>query len=330
MPNTRYRIPRKDADFLLFLQRTVNHLKEPFLEEATATVAALTTVNLGTADFTEQLEVTIENTGPVAAPDLYFCIVSEDDEACDTDTAIVVAQGETVAVIVKQLGSATLHELNVTNIHPTDSSSCKVTFPLNWKRLGLLQEHFDTWKNFQDNWIAKYLLTQNPATRTTTITAEKNSLKDDFIAFAEAPMNIIAASYNLTQTDRDIFNIPERDRTPTPRAAITEAPFTDLKGGDGCMVSFTHRVSGDASRSSIHPDADGVETKWVLLDSGAPAPGAPAECPNTEFSSKAIHSLDFGIENAGKRLHSFSRWRNNSEAQKSSPWGQRMTVVLSD
>ena len=197
MPNTRYRIPRKDADFLLFLERTVNHLKEPFLEEVTATVDAGATVNLVTADFTGQLEVTIENTGPAAAPDLYFCIVAENDEACDTDTAIVVPQGETVTVIVKQLGSATLHELNVTNIHATDSSSCKVTFPVNWKRLGLLQEQFDTWQIFHDNWIAKYLLTQNPATRTATMTAEKNTLKDDFIAFAEAPMNQIAASFPL-------------------------------------------------------------------------------------------------------------------------------------
>ena len=330
MPQGITRIPRKDALFRSFLQTTVNHLKKPFLEEVTATVGADSTVNLVTADFTEQLEVTIENTGPVAAPDLYFCIVSAEDEACDTGTAIVVPQGETVTVVVKQLGSATLHELNVTNIHAMDGSSCKVTFPLNWKRLGLLQEQFDAWKNFHDNWIDKYLLTQNSATRTTTVTSEKNTLKNDFIAFAEAPMNVIAASFNLMQTDRDTFNIPQRDRTPTLRAAIADAPFSDLRGRDGCTVKYTHRVTGDASRSSMHPDADGVETKWILLDANAPAPASPAACPNTEFSSKAIHTLDFDIEDAGKRLHSFSRWRNTSEPEKSGPWGQRMTVVLSD
>jgi len=324
------RIPKKDSDFLLFIERTYDHLDKPFLEEVTATVAAGATVNLVSADFTEQLEITIQNTGAVAAPDLYFCIVSADTEACDIDTAVVVPQGETVTIIVKQLGNVEHHALNVTNLHATDSSSCKVTFPVNWKRLGLLQEQFDEWETYHDNFVDKYLLTQNPVTRTTTITSEKNTLKNNFITFAEAPMNQIAASFNLMQADRDIFNLPKRDSTPTPRAPITEAPVTDLKGGDGCTVKFTHRVTSDASRSSIHPAADGVETKWVLLDANAPAPASPAACPNTEFSSKAIHTMDFEIEDAGKRLHTFSRWRNTSEPQKSSPWGQRMTVVLSD
>jgi hypothetical protein len=178
-------------------------------------------------------------------------------------------------------------------------------------------------------WNIKYPLSQNPNTRTATITDDKDELREDIESlmrgiFADIPQS------RLTNADRETLHLPRRDAVPSPRPAMDSAPFTDLKAGDGSTIKFTNRISSDASRASMHPDTDVLEMKWILVAINAPAPSAPEACPNTEISTKAIFSMPFGIANAGKRFYCYMRWRNNTDPQKSSPYSQIMTIVLSD
>ena len=325
------RISRKDDEFNTYVHNAIPHLNKEFRPSVSVAVGANQTVNLASVlGMPAYLEITFENTGAPGAPNLYFCVRASEFDACNPASAFTVALGASRTITLKELGlEGENYFINVTNTDPMTASSCKITYALNWKRLGLVQEQFTNLKNKATIWDEKYTLYLNPDTRTSTITSQKNNAKEDFIEYAEAPLNIIAASINILEEDRTILNLPARDRTPSPRPKITGAPYTNLQGEPGCTVKITNRVNSDASRASIHPDADGVEVRWIILDAAAPAPASPADCTNSELITKAIHTMQFDLANAAKKLHLFARWRNNSEPQKSGPWTNCFSVVLS-
>jgi hypothetical protein len=178
-------------------------------------------------------------------------------------------------------------------------------------------------------WLNIYLKTQAPETRTKVLVDEKTALKKAFTEFAQDVLRTIEGSVNIVEADYETFNIAMRDDTGTPREPITEAPVTSLTALAGSGVAFRHRTTTDASRASRHLLADSIEIRWMLLDITAPAPVAPENCPNVAFSTKAIHAMQFAVGDAGRRLHTFSRWRNNTEPLKSGPWGGLQSIVLS-
>jgi hypothetical protein len=331
MSNRKRRVPQNDSEFATYLTTTMLYLPAPFKSPIVQPlVAATNTINLlHDESLPDNLIVTLTNTGTAGiAPPLYFCMANTD--SCNPAAAIQVTAGMSQSVTIKQLGGSNKYNLNVTNIHPTDDTGCLVEFQPNWQRLGLLEEQKQQWENMARLWLAKYTASQDPTKRTTTLVAEKNDLKSDFTEFADSPLKTIEGSTNIVNADYDIFNISKRDNIPTPREPIAQSPFTGLKGGDGCRATFTHRTENDANRASKHPDADAIETRWILLDALTTPPNTPDDCPNIEIYTKAKHTMQFPISSAGKRLHTFSRWRNNAETQKSSPWGLRISIMLSE
>ena len=331
MSNLEVRVPRADVAFQNYLIVAIPHLEKDFIEPINLMVGAGETVNvLELVNVPPNILLRLENTGIPTAPALYFCITGSETDACVSGSAVQVVVGTPQTLALKQIpdGGEWLY-LNVTNPDPANGTSCRITFEKNWKRLGLIEEQMMLLKTKAQAWFSRYAKTLNPATRTTTLVSEKNDLKKDFIEYAIAPLNIIAASINITQEDRNILNLPARDRAPSPRPVITDMPVTALVGMGGGNVKVTNRTSHDASRASIHPDADGVEIRWAIVAASAPAPAFPADCPNSEVLTKAIHTLELTPENASKRLYLFARWRNNSEPAKSGPWNNVQTVVIS-
>lgn len=331
MSSTDARVPRPDADFQNYLIVAIPHLEKDFIEPINLTVGAGETVNvMELVNVPPNILIRLENTGIPTAPDLYFCITNSEATACISGSATQVAVGTPQTLVLKQIPSGgEWLMLNVTNLDPTNGTTCRISFEKNWKRLGLIEEQMMNLRTKSQSWFSKYGKTLNPATRTSTLVSEKNALKKDFIEYAIAPLNIIAASINITQDDRDILNLPARDRAPSPRPVITDMPVTALAVLGGGNVKVTNRTSHDASRASIHPDADGVEIRWAIVADGAPAPAFPADCPNSEVLTKAIYTMELTPENASKHLYLFARWRNNSEPAKSGPWGNRQSVVIS-
>ena len=165
--------------------------------------------------------------------------------------------------------------------------------------------------------------------RTKTITKLKDQLKVEITDLLRLIYKDIPES-KLTQGDRNILRIFKRDTTPSERPAVATAPFVDLKVLDGGRVKFTCRVEKKAKRSSRHPDADFAEVRYMLTTLSAPAPADPNALAGRHDSKRATFTIDFGVPNAGKRLFCFVRWAVTGNTEKSGPWAQVSTTVISD
>jgi len=324
------RIARKDSELLAYFNDTNNFLKAPFREAVILALSANSTENVNIGEFVPPyMTVTLENTGAPTDADLLFCMTSDEDNACTIGSAILLTPGNSQTVTMKDLGYETgFVFFNVTNADPTNPGSGRISFQLNWQRLGMVEEQFLQWRQYGQNWTKKYLLAQSDATKTKAVVSDKNLLREEFTAFAENILTAISGNINLINPDRAILNLPARDREPSPRPAITEAVYTMVKTEPGCTLQFKHRVSSDSNRSSILPASNGVEIRWIVLDADAPAPTAPAQCTHSSIATKAIHYLSFGVENANKKVYFYCRWINTSDPSKNGPWSTLLSAGL--
>lgn len=215
-------------------------------------------------------------------------------------------------------------------------------------RLGLTTAQGNEWIAYRDQWIIVYPKYTDPAQRTTTIKDAKNLLKKDFTTFAENPLKLIEASGNITSADRGTFRLPERDRTPTARGAITGVPFGKLKGTGGGIMEVRVRREEDATYASMHPLADALEFRYLLIDApGSPPPppeppaGEPEEdnedeviptpekLPLSFTSKKAFWRMNLGTQYQGKRIIGYVRWVNLTKPEHNSGWSDLMTTFIS-
>ena len=229
------RIPPTDAEFNTFTITATIRLgaasEGGAAEVIESAIPEATTHNLAQGPFSNAIQVKLENTG--AASTLTFCRAGNATVGCAPPN-IIVAPGASVIIAMGDI-PGTGNFLNVTNQFGLGAGSYRVTLPTaSFVRLGIPGDVYVSWVNWDNRWAAKYAQYANEDTRTTTITHEKNNLKEDFTAFMQPVLNIIAASPNITEGDRTVFHIKKRDANPTPRETITTAPFVlpfALQGG---------------------------------------------------------------------------------------------------
>lgn len=204
----------------------------------------------------------------------------------------------------------------------------------NWERLGLLEDEKDQWVTYKDDWneiYETYTTNQNNGISDKTVTANKNTAKENFIDWVIDPdmnkLNRIAASPNITQQDREVFHIKKRDDNRTTHTApIGEDIFFDLKALGGGDVRVRARYDSDATRASIPADAKAVELCYLI---GTEAPETVAECNEDYTSTKALFTFNVGAENATKRMYCFARWVDTTNPNRAGSWGDMVTIVIS-
>lgn len=327
----RRRVPEIEPKLYAYFQYTTEYLAAPFKPAIELEVPAGTTVNIPLGGMLPAaIAATLANTGSLGAPVLYFCMQGAEQIACNPAKAVAVAQGNSAHKTLGAMGgNPVMVYLNVTNTHATLSTTCRVAFDANWKRLGLSETQFNVWRNFANSWTKKYFESTDDVKKTVSTTDSKRTLEREFVAFAALPLKTIEGSTAQVNDDLGIFNIKKRTGSHTMRNGINDVPFTFMIPMSGCRAKFVHRIINTEGRPRMHPDAHMVETRWALLDLSAPAPNTPEECPNVELASKTQYLMRFAVGSAGKRLHSFSRWRNNTHPDKSGPWGAPKSIVLS-
>ena len=209
--------------------------------------------------------------------------------------------------------------------------------PFHWERLGLIAAEKDRWVAYKNDWTTKYQTVKTNETngiRDTNATKAKNKAKKVFTDWVNDPadnmLTRIEASRNLTDNDRTVFNIKLRDTERTLRGQMVTAPHVDFKGQDGGIILVTCKMDKDSDRPSMHPDADDIEIRYIIVERNAPPPETADDCPGSENSKSAVFRFTAGASNPGMRLHAFLRWRNSSEKSKSGPWSQKETIIIGD
>jgi hypothetical protein len=229
----------------------------------------------------------------------------------------------------------------------TNTSSALVVVgpPPTYERLGLSVVENDAWQALNASWQAIYPLFTDKNTRTATITAEKNTIKANFYEFASILLTRMSASNNITTSDRNTFNIAKRGAA-TRRGKIGDVPFGSLEPTALATVKVRIRMAHDGKLSSMHPLADGLELRWMILDNpnAAPKPSDPTNpvpaqslLPPTDpmamfnntISKRALFTLKLPVTASGKRIFAYARWVNQSYPENSGEWSTLMqTNVL--
>jgi hypothetical protein len=137
-----------------------------------------------------------------------------------------------------------------------------------------------------------------------------------------APNNSIPAEQKLILGGR------ERDTEPSPSQPITSVPIVGLKPLGGGDIEVRCRVTTDQTRASMHPDANVVDYKYIMVASGAVPPSDPEDCPKADSQPKAKFVLRAGAKNTAKRFYGFFRWLNNRRPRQEGPWSDAQTVVI--
>ncbi|MCG3164297.1 MAG: hypothetical protein POELPBGB_00051 [Bacteroidia bacterium] len=210
-----------------------------------------------------------------------------------------------------------------------------------WQRLLLTAAEFAQWLSFRDQWILVYPKYTDLAQRTQSIKNQKNTIKANFIAFAEMILTRMAGSGALTADERITFNLKVPDRTPTARTLIETSPSVLLRAKEGRRIQVECRVIADSNRPSKHKDCDVVEYRYTVAapvaapDPGSPTPPAPPT-PGTPAaaqqvigeSGKAKFILQLAQTDAGKEFTMECRWKNSKENHKSGPWSAAVKVMV--
>lgn len=218
-----------------------------------------------------------------------------------------------------------------------------------WQRLGLTAAESTEWTNrrifWRDDLYVKY---SDANTNTSVVKANVKLFMKNFRTFANPLLNRMAASADVRPADEQVFRfVANPDTTPTERAAIEVTPHPLMKTLEGGMVKVKVRLFSDATRASMHPDADAVEIKYSVAANTAasspttPTPGTPSggattpaipatvdDCTSYFLSKKASFNLVLGPAADGKKLYAFFRWINMSNPAKSGPWSGRFQTGI--
>jgi hypothetical protein len=192
-----------------------------------------------------------------------------------------------------------------------------------YKRLGMTDPEMDTATDWRDQWWTgdpanpgAYELHSNDNTKNKTTRGEVEDIMEGFSPFFSNLLRRMS-TLEYTVADKNQLNIPERDAVPTERAAMDKAPSVDMRVMEGGNIKVRVQTETDATRPSMHPDADAIEVRYKI---GEPEPAIAKDCAEISTSTKAMFTLSLGDGQAGKTIYAFVRYINISEPAKSSPY----------
>lgn len=174
-----------------------------------------------------------------------------------------------------------------------------------------------------------YLKIQDLNTRTKAdIVAHREKRKIYEKELREFHNEWIANNNAIPGEQKMILGGRERDLEPSPGAPIEDVPSVKVAGVGGGDVKAWVKVTEDKTLPSMHPDANLVEYRYILLETGDVAPSDPEDCPKGDSSSRAKFTIKVGAKNAGKRFYGFFRWVNNHRPRQEGHWTNAISVIV--
>jgi len=174
-----------------------------------------------------------------------------------------------------------------------------------------------------------YHKSQNKNSRTTIDVLKHRDMRKNY----EKEIRVFVKSYLMfnplvTDGKRVAMGLTVRDTEPSPSKPITDVPIVGLKGLGGGDIEVRARVRRDQTRPSMHPDANVIDYRFRMVESGDVPPDDPEDCPKGNSQTRAKFVLKCGAKNATKRFYGFFRWLNNKRPRQEGPWTNAYTVVI--
>jgi len=174
-----------------------------------------------------------------------------------------------------------------------------------------------------------YTAAQNKTTRTKGDVLAHRQMRKIY----EKEIRTLARAYLfnnplVSDTDRVNLGLTVRDLEPSPGRPISDVPVVILRPLGGGDIEVRVKPTKDQSRPSIHPDANVVEYRYVIVESGDVPPDDPEDCPKGDVQTKAKFVIKAGAKNTAKRFYGFFRWLNNRRPRQEGPWSNAQPVVI--
>ena len=182
----------------------------------------------------------------------------------------------------------------------------------------------------QTEFIVLYNIIKDREKRTAAQVADFNDCKKRY-AKAWRLFHKAWVAFNPAISKQDMVDLvgKDYDTSRTPRGKITGFPYMNLKALGGGNIEVRAQVEQDATRPSMHPLADGVECRYMLVPKGEMAPSGHTDAKETIVSRKSIFKIKCGDQNAGESFWGYFRWVNLTTPDNSGEWTQGLKVVLS-
>ncbi|MEP7168177.1 MAG: hypothetical protein ABI855_02280 [Bacteroidota bacterium] len=202
----------------------------------------------------------------------------------------------------------------------------------NGERLGLTSVQNTKTEDFRKQWYTgipatpgAYELHSNPDTKTKTTRKNVLLIIKNFTLFFSPLLTLMSVSPNLTESDRQVLNLPARDTTQTPRGKIEDAPTVNVSSLAGSRMKVRCRIDQDANRASMHELADAIEMKYQV---GGAQPANANACVNSFISKRALFPFEAGIENGEKKFYCFCRYVNLTNPDNNGPYSTIQTATI--
>ena len=183
--------------------------------------------------------------------------------------------------------------------------------------------------NPTSGWNYTYQLCLNPVTATTTVTANKNTLRTQFETWLRSIYDDIPKSV-LTQTDRDTLNIPLRTDSRTPATVPTAIPSISISSRAHLSATFT---IVDSAHPQLKGKPDGVELieiESAFLPAGTTPPAGFPQDSDFRFvatSGKTNYTHNYTSDQLKGTEYVKVRYFNSRN--DACGWSEIITVVVS-
>jgi hypothetical protein len=182
-----------------------------------------------------------------------------------------------------------------------------------------------------DAWDAAYTLAVNPATRTPTTVAAKNTAKNAMVPILRTYASQIRINPGVMDSDKIALglNLPNNSPSPIPapatQAVLTITSATPLRH----TLKFRDELASPTSRAKA-PNSIGCEIWRGVSTIGLTDPGA---CTFYGMAVKVPFYSDFDPADAGKIATYFARWANRAGSAGNNialtgPWSNALSQTI--
>jgi uncharacterized protein YnzC (UPF0291/DUF896 family) len=183
-----------------------------------------------------------------------------------------------------------------------------------WARLSALQSDY----------LAKYAIAENPATRTSAAILAKNKARNAYIK----EIRLLVKShitYNLVVTDEDRkdMGLPIHKTTRTPAQVALTYPEFHIDSGTIRRLIIHFYDQGQKKTKAKPPGQHGAEIRWAISD--VPVIDV-SELLHSSFDTHTPFTLEFQGHECGKTVYFCLCWEN-TRGQKG-PWSKIISAVI--